>query len=167
MNLQPRIRAANASDLPALLALRNWYIAHSQASFDEVPLSAADLRAWMAQFDEDGPHRLLVALQDDRLLGYCSSQPYRAHPAFRQTIETSIYVAPGAGGQGLGSALYEALFAGLRGQDLHRVVVGIALPNEASIRLHERFSFHAVGIFDEYALKNGRRISSQWMQRSF
>ena len=100
------------------------------------------------------------------LLGYCSSQAYRAHPAFARTIETSIYVAPDAAGRGVGSALYERLFAALAGEGLHRAVVGIALPNDASIRLHERFGFRTVGVFGEYAYKNGRAVSSQWMQRA-
>jgi phosphinothricin acetyltransferase len=75
-------------------------------------------------------------------------------------------VAPDASGRGVGSELYERLFADLAGLGLHRAVVGIALPNEASVRLHARFGFRPVGVFDEYACKNGRLISSQWMERA-
>ena len=160
------IALAIASDADALLALRNHYIAHSFATFDEVPLRLAAVQDWMSGFAATGAFRLLVARDDERLLGFCSSQPYRAHPAFARTIETSIYVAPDAAGAGVGSALYERLFADLAGQGLHRAVAGIALPNEASVRLHARFGFRPVGVFDEYAYKNGRAISSQWMQRA-
>ena len=73
---------------------------------------------------------------------------------------------PAAAGSGVGSALYGRLFAELAGLGLHRAVVGIALPNEPSIRLHARFGFAPVGVFDEYAHKNGRAVSSQWMQRA-
>jgi len=156
-------RAADAADL---LALRNHYIAHSFATFDEAPLTLAAVQAWMAAFADAGPHRLLVARDGPRLLGYCSSQAYRAHPAFSRTIETSVYVAPDAAGTGVGAALYGWLFEDLAGADLHRAVVGIALPNPASSRLHERFGFRTVGVFDEYAHKHGRAISSQWMQRA-
>jgi len=159
------IAPARPDDAADLLALRNHYIAHSFATFDEAPLTLAALEAWSAGFAAAGPHRLLVARDGPRLLGYCSSQPYRAHPAFARTIETSIYVAPEAAGLGVGSGLYARLFAELAGQGLHRAVVGIALPNEASLRLHARFGFRAVGVFDEYAHKRGRAISSQWMQR--
>jgi phosphinothricin acetyltransferase len=107
-----------------------------------------------------------VARDATRLLGWCSSQPYRAHPAFARTVETSVYIAPDAAGTGVGSALYRRLFDDLAGQGLHRAVVGIALPNEPSVRLHARFGFRPVGVFDEYAHKHGRAISSQWMQRS-
>lgn len=160
------IAPALASDADALLALRNHYIAHSFATFDEAPLSLAAVKDWMAGFSSAGPHRLLVARDGAHLLGFCSSQPYRAHPAFARTVETSIYVAPKAAGLGVGSALYGRLFADLEQQPLHRAVVGIALPNDASVRLHARFGFRPVGVFDEYAHKNGRPISSQWMQRA-
>jgi phosphinothricin acetyltransferase len=160
------IAPARTADADGLLALRNHFIAHSFATFDEQPLTPAAVLGWMAGFAVDGPHRLLVARDGERLLGYCSSQPYRPHPAFARTIETSIYVAPDAGGGGVGSALYGRLFDALAGQGLHRAVVGIALPNEASVRLHARFGFRLVGVFDEYAHKHGRAISSQWMLRA-
>ena len=159
------IENACPDDAAALLALRNHWIAHSFATFDEAPLRLAAVQDWIAGFAATGPHRLLVARDGERLLGFCSSQPYRAHPAFDRTIETSVYVAADAAGAGVGSALYERLFADLAGAGLHRCVVGIALPNEASIRLHARFGFRPVGVFDEYAFKGGRAISSQWMQR--
>jgi phosphinothricin acetyltransferase len=160
------IASADASDDRALLALRNHYIAQSFATFDEAPLTLGAVQQWMSGFASTGPHRLLVARDGVRLLGFCSSQAYRAHPAFARTIETSIYVDPDAAGTGVGSALYECLFAQLAGEGLHRAVVGIALPNEASIRLHARLGFRPVGVFDEYAHKHGRAISSQWMQRA-
>ena len=160
------VEPARDSDAGDLLALRNHYVAHSFATFDEAPLALPALRDWMAGFAGAGPHRLLVARDGGRLRGWCSSQPYRAHPAFARTVETSVYVAPDAGGTGVGSALYARLFAELAGLGLHHAVVGIALPNEASVRLHARFGFRAVGVFDEYAHKHGRAISSHGMQRS-
>jgi phosphinothricin acetyltransferase len=160
------IANAQACDAEALWVLRNHYIAHSTATFDEAPLTLAAVCDWMAGFRPDGPHRLLVARDGARMLGFCCSQPYRAHAAFARTIETSIYVAPDATGAGAGAALYGHLFDVLAGAGLHRAVVGIALPNAASIRLHARLGFQPVGVFDEYAHKGGRAISSQWMQRA-
>ena len=159
------IENAREADADALLPLRNHYLAESFATFDEAPLRLAAVQDWIAGFAATGPYRLLVAHDGRRLLGYCSSQSYRPHPAFARTIETSVYVAPDAAHVGIGSALYGRLFADLADEGLHRAVVGIALPNEASIRLHARFGFRAVGVFDEYAYKKGRAISSQWMQR--
>jgi phosphinothricin acetyltransferase len=161
------IRPAAAADAEPLRAIRNHWIAASHASFDEQPLAPEAVLDWMAGFAPTGAFRLLVAERAGAVVGFASSQPYRAHPAFRHTVETSIYVAPGAGGGGIGSRLYDALFAAIAGEGLHRAVVGIALPNEASVRLHRRHGFREVGTFDEYAVKNGRFVSSVWMQRGF
>lgn len=159
------IRSADQNDLPALMALRNWYIDHSFATFDEQHLTLRQMAQWFTQFG-DGPYRCYVAVINDQIVGYCSSQAYRQHPAFRQTIETSIYVAANAGRSGTGSALYQTLFDALQDQHLHRAVVGIALPNDASVGLHEKFGFRRIGVFDEYAVKHGKRISSVWMEKS-
>lgn len=160
------IRPADTTDLDSLHSLRNHYIAHSYATFDEDLMSKEAVNAWMGLFSRSGPHRLYVAADSGQLLGFAGSQSYRHHPAFRKTIETSIYVAPEALGRGVGSALYEALFKELSGEDLHCAVVGIALPNEASVRLHLKAGFTEVGTFAEYALKHGRYVSSIWMQRA-
>jgi phosphinothricin acetyltransferase len=159
------IRPAEATDLDSLLDLRNYYIFHSYATFDETPKSREAVRAWIDSFGLAGPHRLFVAIEAGRLLGFVSSQSYRDHPAFHKTIETSIYVAPEAVGRGVGLALYESLFAAISGENLHCAVVGIALPNEASVRLHAKLGFTEVGTFVDYAIKNGRYMSSVWMQR--
>jgi phosphinothricin acetyltransferase len=160
-----RVRSAAPEDLTPLMELRNWYVANSLATFDETPLSLAAMDAWFSQFGM-GPHRLLVAEHQGQMLGYCSSQQYRAHPAFDKTVETSIYVHAESSRSGIGSALYSELFQALVGQGLHRAVVGIALPNEASVRLHEKFGFRSVGVFSEYASKHGQFISSQWLERN-
>ncbi|WP_176059509.1 GNAT family N-acetyltransferase [Paraburkholderia sp. BCC1876] len=160
------IRPADATDLDSLHSLRNHYISHSYATFDEEPMSKEAVTTWMDSFSHAGPHRLYVATDAERLLGFAGSQPYRNHPAFRKTIETSIYVAPGAVGRGIGSALYERLFTELSGADLHRAVVGIALPNDASIAMHRKAGFTEVGTFSEYAVKHGSYVSSVWMQRA-
>jgi len=165
MTVFPKVRDAHPGDLAQILALRNFYIAHSYATFDEDPIDVEMMTDWMARFRRDGPYRLLVATDGARILGYCCSQPYRDLHAFHRTVETSIYTQQASGRQGVGSALYSTLFDALAGQTLHRAVVGIALPNDASVALHAKFGFLKVGVFDEYATKNGQYLSSQWMQR--
>jgi phosphinothricin acetyltransferase len=162
-----RIRTATPEDVGALQVLRNYYIANSLSTFDEQPLTRDAIDTWFRQFRASSPHQLLVAVKDGDLLGFCGSQSYRAHPAFSKTVETSIYVSAGFAGRGLGTALYEALFAALAEQPIHRLVVGIALPNAASVALHEKVGFTKVGVFNEYACKHGKFISSQWMERPF
>ena len=160
----PAIRSARPNDNAALLALRNHYVANSTATFDEQLLTADDIANWMRGFADTGRYRLLVAEREGKILGFASSQPYRAHPAFRLTVETSIYVDPGCAGGGVGSRLYAALFGAIKDEALHRALVGIALPNEASVRLHRKLGFTDVGRFDEYAIKGREFISSAWMQ---
>jgi phosphinothricin acetyltransferase len=160
-----QIRPATAEDCDALLKLRNHYVASTYAVFDEEPLTAEMVARWIASFSLSGPYRLIVATEQGQLRGFACSQRYRDHPAFWRTIETSIYTAPGEARKGVGSALYAALFSSLATEDLHRAVVGIALPNHASVHLHKKFGFTEVGVFNEYAMKRGQYISSVWLQR--
>lgn len=161
------IRHAVTADIDVLHRLRNDYIPTSYATFDEDLMSKEAVGVWLSSFRQTGPHRLYVSTDNGELLGFAGSQQYRSHPAFRKTIETSIYVNPTCLGRGIGSALYEALFKDLSCEDIHCAVVGIALPNEASIRLHKKLGFTEVGTFAEYAIKHDRFVSSLWMQRSF
>jgi phosphinothricin acetyltransferase len=90
--------------------------------------------------------------------GYVASLPYRAKAAYETSIQTSIYLAPAAVGRGIGSVLYRALFAAIAGEDLHRAYAGITMPNDASVALHERFGFRAMG----YSTQVGRKFGRYW-----
>lgn len=161
----PGVRSARRSDLPQLLTLYNHWVENSVASFDFDPRTAQEHEEWFATFAETGPHRLLVACDGPHVVGCAASGPYRRHPAFAKTVEFSVYVRPDVRSKGAGSALYGALLDLLQSEPVHVVLAGIALPNEASIRLHRRFGFTDVGVFEEYAEKRGTYISSLWMQR--
>ena len=99
------------------------------------------------------------------MVGYACSQPYRGHEAFRETVEFSVALDAGCRSRGVGTSLYRALFDSVAQEPIHVVVVGIAMPNDASVALHRKFGFTEVGTFHEYATKNGQYISSLWMQR--
>lgn len=161
----PIIRPSHRGDLAQLVAIYNHYVEHSIATFDIQPATVESRAAWFETFSEVGPYRLLVAAEGERVLGCASSGPYRAHPAFAQTVEVAIYLDPEFRHRGVGSALYGALFEELRSEGLHLAVAGIALPNEESVALHRKFGFTEVGVFEEYATKHGAWISSLWMQR--
>lgn len=161
----PVLRAARLDDLPALTALYNHYVEHSHSTFDAVPLSLELRRVWFDQHAETGPHRLLVAVEGEALLGYASSSAHRPKPGYRTSVETSVYLAPGATGRGLGTRLYAELFARLAGEDLHRALAGVALPNPASVALHHRMGFSELGTFDEVGRKFDRYWSVQWFHR--
>jgi phosphinothricin acetyltransferase len=159
------IRAGRASDLPALTEIYNHYVLNTAATFDIEPFAVADRRAWLSYYSETGPHRLLVAERDDEVAGYATSSAFRAKPAYDPSIEVTVYLRPGATGSGLGSALYERLFADLAGEDLHRAYAVIALPNDTSVALHRRFGFIEVGTLTEVGRKFDQWWDVLWMQR--
>jgi phosphinothricin acetyltransferase len=151
------IRSARPSDLPRLVEIYNHYIAQTPITFDIEPVTLEQRRSWLEQFGAMGRHRLLVAEAAGVLVGYAGTHAFRTKQAYETTVETTIYCAPDAVGQGIGRALYTALFDALRAEDIHSFIAGITLPNQASIALHERVGFtlsgtmHAVGRkFDRY-----------------
>jgi phosphinothricin acetyltransferase len=81
-------------------------------------------------------------------------------------VETSVYLAPDAVGRGAGTRLYEKLFKALEGEDVHRAYAGIALPNPASVGLHERFGFKRAGHFTEQGRKFGRYWDVAWYEKA-
>ena len=145
------VRLASRDDLPALVRIYNHYVENSYATFDTKPVTVESRTGWFEKFSEIGPHRLLVAYDGDGVVGCASSGPYRDHPAFASTVEVGIYLHPELRARGIGSALYDSLLDNLRSADVHVVLAGIALPNDASVALHRKFGFAQVGVFEEYA----------------
>jgi phosphinothricin acetyltransferase len=158
------VRLATRGDLPELVTIYNHYVENSYATFDTEPVTVESRLAWFDTFSDVGPYRLLVACDGDRVVGCASSGVYREHPAFAYTVEVSVYVHPELRARGIGSALYHPLLDNLRSENVHVALAGIALPNDASVALHRRFGFEEVGVFEEYAVKHGRYVSSVWMQ---
>jgi phosphinothricin acetyltransferase len=159
------IRAGERRDLPALTELYNHYIEHSVATFDVAPYIVEERIEWFEHYRLTGPHRLLVGERDGELAGYVSSGTFRPKAAYGRSVETSVYLHPDAGGRGDGRRLYEALFAVLDDEPVHRAYAGISLPNEASVRLHERLGFVSIGVFGEVGFKFGRYVDVEWFQR--
>lgn len=166
MNVQ--VNSGNEDDLTALTDIYNHYVRETPITFDITPLTPDERRPWLLSHPEDGPHRLLVARVPGPaggILGYATSSAFRPKAAYATSVETSIYLAPGAGGRGIGTLLYERLFGLLADEDVHRAYAGIALPNEASIRIHERFGFRRIGVYEEVGRKFGRYHDVAWFER--
>jgi len=159
------VRAAEEADVAPLNAIYNDYVENTAVTFDIRPSTLEQRRVWFRQFSGTGRHRLWVACHDEARVGYACSHAFRTKGAYETTVETTIYVAPGCTGQGVGSALYTALFAALAGEDVHRAYAGITKPNEASEALHRRFDFHPIGTFDEVGRKLGRYWSVGWWEK--
>ena len=141
------IGPATEHDRSAIVEILNYTAANSTATFATRPTSVAELRDWFERFSPSGPYRLLVARRDNLVLGYASSQRYRDHEAFRETVEVSIALEVGSRGRGVGSVLYRALFDRLAEAPVHVALAGIALPNDASVALHRKFGFTEVDTF--------------------
>jgi phosphinothricin acetyltransferase len=165
--MRVRIEPATAADLGAVNEIYNHYVETTAVTFDVEPKSMAWRREWFASFGDRGRHRLLVARERGVAAGYASSSAYRPREAYGPSVETSVYLAPNHVGRGIGSALYETLLRELEGEDVHRAFAGIALPNPASVRLHERFGFRRAGLFTEQGRKLGRYWDVAWYERGF
>ena len=153
------VRDAVEADVPELTAIYNHYIATSPATFDIEPFSVEQReRDWFPQYSATGRYRLLVATDGSRVLGYATSSPFQSRAAYETTVATAIYCAPDNLGRGAGSLLYGALFRAIAGENLHRAMAGITLPNEASVRLHHKFGFTDIGIEHEV----GRKFDRYW-----
>jgi phosphinothricin acetyltransferase len=159
------IRPAAAADLPAINDLYNHYVRETAVTFDVTEYTVEERRPWFERFGERGRHRLLVAEDGGRVLGYAGTLPFRPKAAYETSVETTIYLWPDAHGRGLGARLYQRLFADLAGEDVHRAYAGVTLPNPASIALHERFGFRPVGLYREVGRKFERYWDVQWLEK--
>lgn len=166
MNVQ--VRPGKEDDLDALTAIYNHYIRKTPITFDVTPSPPMNMRPWLLSHPEDGPHRLLVARipgSDGGILGYATSSPFRPKAAYATSVETSVYLAPDAVGRGIGTLLYKQLFEALAEEDVHRAYAGVTLPNEASVRVHRRFGFRQVGIYEEVGRKFGVYHDVAWFEK--
>ncbi len=150
------IRRIEQGDLPALLEIYNHYVLNTPITFDIEPRTLAQRQAWFDGFASAGRYQCFVAVKDGQPVGWASSHRYHERAAYDTTVMSSVYLAPDVCGQGLGRKLYATLFEALAGEDIHRLVVGITLPNEASVRLHRAFGFQEAGIYPEVGRKFGR-----------
>lgn len=160
------VRAARPADLPALTDIYNHYVRTSGVTFDTTPFTVEARQEWFSHYAATGPHRLLVGVDGDEVLGYATSSPFRPKPGYASSVETSVYLRHDATGRGLGTMLYGALLEALADQDLHRAYAGVALPNDASVALHERLGFREVGTYVEVGRKLGRYWDVRWFERA-
>jgi L-amino acid N-acyltransferase YncA len=158
------VRAAVAEDGAALARIYNHYITTTVVTFEEALLNAADMSARVA---ETGSAQLpwLVAQSSAGVCGFAYASRWKGRCAYRFSAESTVYLEPAAMGRGLGTALYSTLLARLQELGCHAVIGGIALPNEASIALHERLGMRKVAHFNEVGFKFGRWVDVGYWQK--
>jgi phosphinothricin acetyltransferase len=159
------VRSGSEADLEAVNDIYNHYVRTSHATFDLEPTTIDQRKEWLGHYGPTGRHRFLVAESDGAVVGWATSTRHRTRPAYDTSVETTAYVAPDAVGQGVGIALLEALLDALKDEDVHRAFAGIALPNPASVRLHERLGYRRAGYFSEQGRKFGRYWDVAWYEK--
>ena len=164
--MEIEIRRVVQDDLPALLAIYNHYIVHTPVTFDIEPRTLEQRQAWLDGFAPSGRHQCFVAEREGRAIGWVCSGRFKEKAAYHTSVETSIYLAPGEVGKGLGRRLYRTLFEALAGEDVHRAFGGITLPNDASVGLHLAMGFSHVGTYREVGRKFGRFWDVAWYGRT-
>lgn len=158
------IREAEDSDAAPITEIYNHYIRHSTATFEEQRVCPGELaRRITAAHSASLPW--LVATAGERLVGYAYAVNWKGRSAYRYSVETTVYVDVQMQGRGVGTRLYEALLLGLSERGMHMAMGGIALPNAASIALHERLCFIKVAHFQEVGRKFDRWIDIGYWQR--
>ncbi len=158
------IRAATADDAAPIAAIYNHFVQQTIVTFEEEPVSAAELArrmetVWSAALP------WIVATRDDTVLGYAYASKWKERYGYRFSVEISVYLAPDAGGHGIGSMLYAELFAQLSMRGIHAAIGGIALPNDASIALHEKFGMRKVAHFEQTGFKFGQWVDVGYWER--
>lgn len=158
------IRVATVKDAGDIAGIYNDYITRTVITFEEQEVTAAQIAHRISEvLSSSLPW--LVADRSGRVAGYAYASQWKVRSAYRFSVETAVYVHRDHLGCGLGSELYEELFAALRDRGVHVAVAGIALPNERSIALHEKFGLRKVAHFEEVGFKFGRWIDVGYWQK--
>jgi phosphinothricin acetyltransferase len=160
------VRDAARDDLPAVAAIYTHYVLNTTITFNT---QVRTPREWVERFDLDvaaGPYDLLVATLHGEVAGYIETQAFRPKPAYARSVEVSVYVAPDATGAGVGGALFRTMLGRLEASDFHRAYSVIALPNDGSVAVHERFGFVHRGTLTEAGHKFGRYLDVAFYERA-
>lgn len=160
------IRPSEDDDVAAIAAIYSHHVRHGFGSFEIEPPGKAEMARRRAELLARGmPH--LVAVIGGEVVGYAYAGPYRPRPAYRATVECSVYVHPDRVGQGIGRLLLKALLPACEARGFRQIVAAIGdSGNRASIGLHARFGFEEVGVLRSVGFKHGRWLDVVLMQRA-
>ena len=168
---QSAVRAAVPADAERVAAIFAHYVTTSVATFEEVAPTTED---WRQRLGELAGQNLPFLVAEDLLAetggavcGYAYASPWRPKPAYRYTVEDSVFLAPGRTGRGIGSALLGTLLAGCAAAGARQVIAVIAdTGSDASAALHRRFGFTQAGLLAGVGRKHGRWIDTLLMQKN-
>lgn len=159
------IRAATAADAAGIAGIYNYYVTGTIVTFEEEAVSSSEMALRIAEVTSESLPWLVIELAG-QVLGYAYASKWKGRCAYRFSSEVTVYLAQDQLGRGLGSRLYSEVFLLLRERGMHAAIGGIALPNLASVALHEKFGMAKVAHFKEVGFKFGRWIDVGYWQRT-
>ena len=150
------IRNVNLTDAAQIAEIYNYYIKNTHQTFETEPLTPEEMRERIEEIRENYPY--LVAEENGEIYGYAYATQFKMRQAYEFSAEVSIYVKADAKQKGIGTQIYDKLFEELKETDIHAIVAGISLPNDGSVRFHEKLGFTKVAHFREVGYKLGRWV---------
>ena len=156
------IRTATVEDAGELAAIYNYYILKTTATFEKTAIQPKEMKARIAKVIAALPW--IVYEEDRQLSGYAYATEWKSRAGYKHTVETSVYLKHNAPKKGIGSLLYEALINQLIHMHFHTLIGGIALPNQPSIALHEKFGFKKTAHFKEVGYKFNKWVDVGYWQ---
>jgi phosphinothricin acetyltransferase len=156
------IRDAVPDDCKAISEIYNHYILNTIVTFEEIPIDANEMQRRITEVQNK--LMWIVWEHEGTVVGYAYASSWKTRAAYRHSVELSVYLHPDFTGKGIGKRLYAYLLEDLRKRNIHAVMGGVALPNEASVRLHENLGFKKVAHFSEVGRKFDKWIDVAYWQ---
>jgi len=156
------IRNVSLDDARAICNIYNYYILNSISTFELQPVSVEEIVKRIKRVKVKYPW--IVYENDSEILGYAYADEWKTRKAYAHTVESTVYLKDGESGRGIGNKLYKFLLDELKKLDIHAVIGGISLPNDASIKLHEKLGFEKIARFKEVGNKFNKWIDVGYWQ---
>ncbi|MEM9026710.1 MAG: N-acetyltransferase family protein [Verrucomicrobiota bacterium] len=160
-----QVRSIRESDAPAFARIYNHYIRETLVTFEEEEIDDADALSRIREITSEHAWYVYES-EDGRIEGYAYIAPFKSRCSYRYSLELSIYLDKDATGKGIGTQLMKAVLAAAQSGDCHILIGGVALPNDASVRIHEKFGFEKVAHFKEVGRKFDRWIDVAYWQKT-
>lgn len=159
------IRDFKENDIQQLTAIYNYYVLNTIITFDHIPYSPKDYFKKIKRIAEVFP--CIIYEENNKIMGFAYASIWRAKPAYNNTVESTVYLNHTSKRKQIGTKLYTELLKRLKSQKYHSVIGGISLPNDPSIKFHEKFGFKKVGHFKEVGLKFDKWVDVAFWQLNF
>ena len=145
------IRTVSQKDAKEICEIYNQYVLNTIVTFEEESVQPEDMLQRIDGITQKLPW--IIYEENNHIIGYAYASEWKSRCAYKHSVESTVYLKNGASGKGIGSMLYRNLLNQLRSKNIHAVIGGIALPNESSVALHEKFGFEKIGQFKEVGYK--------------